>query len=98
VAAMRQARRFFVYILSSKYGVLYTGVTNDIERRLHEHKMGTASSFTKRYRVTRLVHLEEFDRVDEAIERETEIKGWVRKKKLDLIRSQNPKWEDFGES
>ncbi len=73
-------RTFFVYIMSSRNGVLYTGVTNDLERRTSEHKRGEIAGFSKRYRVNRLVYLEEFDDVVEAIAREKQIKGWVRRK------------------
>ncbi len=73
-------RTFFVYIMSSRNGVLYTGVTNDLERRPSEHKRGEIAGFSKRYRVNRLVYLEEFDDVVEAIAREKQIKGWVRRK------------------
>ncbi len=81
--------------MGSKSGVLYTGITNDIERRVYEHKTGVGSRFTAKYAVTRLVYVEEFDNAFDAIAREKEIKGWVRSKKLDLVRSQNPKWEDL---
>jgi putative endonuclease len=81
--------------MASKSGVLYAGITNDIERRVHEHKNGVGSVFTTKYAATRLVHVEEFDSAFDAIAREKEIKGWVRKKKLDLVRSENPKWEDL---
>jgi putative endonuclease len=88
-------RTFFVYIMSSRNGVLYTGVTNDLERRTSEHKRGEIAGFSKRYRVNRLVHLEEFDDVVEAIAREKQIKGWVRRKKVELVKSMNPGWKDL---
>jgi putative endonuclease len=81
--------------MASKSAVLYTGVTNDIIRRVYEHKHGETPGITSRYHVTRLVYFEEFDRATDAIDRESEIKGWVRKKKLDLIRSMNPRWKDL---
>ncbi len=81
--------------MASKSATLYTGVTNDIVRRVYEHKHGETPGFTSKYHVTRLVYFEEFDRATDAIERESQIKGWVRKKKLDLIKSMNPKWKDL---
>ena len=81
--------------MASKSATLYTGVTNDIIRRVHEHKHGETPGFTSRYHVTRLEYFEEFDRAADAIDRESQIKGWVRKKKLDLVRSMNPKWKDL---
>ncbi len=90
-------RSYFVYILASRGGVLYTGMTNDLERRVFEHKNGTLPGFTKRYNVNRLVHFEEFDQVYDAIAREKQIKAWTRKKRLDLVRSGNPKWQDLSE-
>jgi len=88
---------YYVYILSNSTGTLYTGVTNDLERRLYEHRAGTASKFTARYSVGRLVYFEETPNVEAAIAREKEIKGWRRSKKLGLIRSANPTWRDLSE-
>jgi putative endonuclease len=82
-------------------GTLYTGVTNDLERRVYEHKNSHqeqgSRSFTARYRVTRLVYCEECPRADEAIAREKQIKGWRRERKLALIESINPEWRDMSE-
>jgi putative endonuclease len=86
-----------VYILNSLTGTLYVGVTNDLERRVLEHKRKRGSGFTKRYRVNRLAYYEETDDIYAAIAREKEIKGWLRKKKIALIRSVNPTWEDLSE-
>ncbi len=83
--------------MSSRYGVLYTGVTNNIDRRVSEHKSKEFPGFTRRYNVTRLVYFEEFGSPSDAIAREKQIKGWSRKKKLDLIRSENPTWRDLSE-
>jgi putative endonuclease len=77
--------------------VLYTGVTNSLERRLWFHGNTSARSFTKKYKVDRVVYYERFDRARDAISREKEIKGWRREKKNDLVRKLNPKWEDLGE-
>jgi putative endonuclease len=81
--------------MASESAVLYTGVTNDIIRRVYEHKHGETPGFTSKYRVTRLVYFEQFDCATDAIDRESQIKGWVRKKKLDLIRAMNPRWKDL---
>lgn len=88
----------FVYILASKpNGTLYIGVTNDIARRIHEHRTGKGSEFVDEYDVTRLVHLERFDDIEAAIRREKQLKAWKRKWKLDLIRDNNPTWRDLYE-
>jgi putative endonuclease len=90
-------RSYFVYILTNRSGTLYTGVTADLERRFWEHKTGALDGFTKRYKIDRLVYYEEFGNVREAIVREKQIKGWGRKKKIDLINSVNPKWLDLAD-
>jgi len=81
---------YYVYIMSSKSGVLYIGATNDLDRRVFEHKQGLIEGFTKKYRVTRLVYAEQFDRAAEMVARERQLKGWTRRRKLELIHSQNP--------
>ena len=86
---------YFVYIMSSKSGVLYIGATNDLERRVFEHKRGLIEGFTRKYRVTRLVYVEEFARASEMVARERQLKGWTRKRKLELIHSQNPGMNDY---
>ena len=90
-------RTFYVYIMASRTRVLYVGVTNDLARRVNEHKQGSVPGFTTRYRVTRLVYFEEFADIRGAIAREKEIKGWVRSRKTSLIESRNPTWEDLAE-
>jgi putative endonuclease len=90
--------RYFVYILASKSRRLYVGVTNDLERRLYEHKQKLADGFTAKYHIDRLVHFEETSEVLAAIEREKQIKGWLREKKVSLIESNNPTWEDLSEA
>jgi len=90
--------RYFVYILASRSRRLYVGVTNDLERRLFEHKNKLADGFTKQYHIDRLVHFEETADVMSAIEREKQIKGWLREKKVALIESENPTWEDLSEA
>jgi len=88
-------RRYWVYILASTSRTLYTGVSNDLMRRVHEHRAGTGSEFTSKYRITRLVHCEETNDVRAAIAREKQIKGWDRKKKVALIEAANPNWDDL---
>ena len=88
-------KTYYVYILSSRYRVLYTGVTGDLDRRMFEHRHKVHEGFTKRYNITRLVYFESFTDVRDAIAREKQIKSWSRAKKLDLIRSMNPDWKDL---
>jgi len=87
--------QYFVYILASATRRLYVGVTNDLIRRVHEHKGGTASVFTRRYGINRLVFVESTNWVNDAIVREKQIKGWLRRKKVALIEAQNPSWADL---
>jgi len=88
-------KRFYVCILASMSGTLYIGITNDLARRVYEHKEGLVSSFTAKYRVDRLVYFETFKYVGNAIAREKELKGWLRAKKIKLIESVNPSWRDL---
>ena len=88
-------RRFFVYICSNVSRTLYIGVTNDIARRVWEHREKKCDSFTRAYNITMLVHLEEFERADDAIAREKQLKGWRREKKVWLIERENPQWLDL---
>jgi putative endonuclease len=93
---MREEKFYWVYILASKpYGTLYVGVTNDIARRVYEHKNDLIPGFTSRYRVHMLVWFETYSDVYAAIAREKEIKGWNRDWKLRLIEKMNPKWDDL---
>lgn len=86
----------YVYMLASqKNGTLYIGVTNDLIARVHAHKEGIASEFTKRYGVTRLVWYEEYPTVPQAIQRETSLKRWKRAWKIALIEKVNPAWDDL---
>ena len=89
--------RYFVYIMTNRSKTLYTGVTNNLYRRVWEHKQGTGSGFCSRYKLDRLVYYERFQYVGNAIRREKEIKGWLRIKKIALIVSQNPAWRDLSE-
>ncbi len=86
---------YYVYIMSSKSGVLYIGATSDLDRRVFEHKHGLIEGFSKKYRVTRLVYVEELAQPSEMVERERQLKGWRRSKKLELIHSQNPAMADY---
>jgi len=89
-------RRSYIYILASqKNGTLYIGVTNDLMRRVWEHKNKVNKGFTSKYNVTKLVYYEEFDYIGEAILREKTLKKWKRKWKLELIESINPYWDDL---
>ena len=88
---------YHVYILASSSGVLYTGVTNNLERRVMEHKQEICDGFTKKYKVTRLVYFEAFGDVRDAIGREKQIKRWRREKKLALIVEMNPRFRDLSE-
>ena len=88
---------YFVYILASRRnGTLYVGVTNDLARRVGEHRAKQVPGFTRRYDVTTLVWFETHERIDEAISREKQIKGWNRAWKLRLIEASNPEWVDVG--
>lgn len=88
-------KTYYVYIMASKSGTLYTGMTNDLEKQVYEHKHKLLSGFTKKYDVTRLVYFEDTSEVNSAIDREKQIKAWRRSKKVELIKSLNPKWEDL---
>jgi len=89
-------RDYYVYIMASPSGTLYIGVTNDVERRVWEHKhKESPSSFTRRYNITLLVYVETHSRIDDAIEREKEMKKWRRSKKVALIEAENPQWLDL---
>ena len=86
---------YHVYILANASGVLYTGVTSGLERRVVQHKEGVCAGFTRKYEVKRLVYFEGFGDVRDAISREKQIKRWRREKKLALIRRMNPKFRDL---
>ena len=88
-------RSFCVYILASHSRTLYVGITNNLQRRLAEHREGTVPGFSSTYRIHRLVHFEPYGDPDHAIAREKEIKGWRREKKVALIERNNPTWDDL---
>lgn len=87
-----------MYIAANHSKTLYVGMTNNLERRMLEHKSGSGSSFTKRYKINQLVYFEDTYSVLAAIEREKQIKGWTRMKKMQLIESQNPEWRDLSKN
>jgi len=84
-----------VYILTNRVRTLYVGVTNDLVRRVYEHKRKLVQGFAKKYNVTWLAYYEQTSDITSAIEREKQIKGWRRSKKVGLIESLNPRWEDL---
>ena len=90
-------RQFCVYIMTNRSGTLYIGVTNDLVRRVYQHKTKQVEGFTKRYHVNQLVYYEAGVDIREAITREKQLKTWSRPKKLALINSLNPKWSDLSE-
>ena len=93
------SRHYYVYIMSSLSRTLYTGMTNNLERRVNEHKSGAVSGFTKRYKIDRLVYFQETSDVAAAIAAEKQIKGLLRWRKIALIEKENPSWRDLsGES
>jgi len=88
-------REYYVYILTNVSRTLYIGVTNDLLRRLEEHRCGIGSEFTKKYNVHQLAYYESTNSVWAAIEREKELKGWRRSRKIVLIEQTNPDWKDL---
>ena len=90
-------KQYYVYIMTNRSKTLYTGVTNNLMRRVYEHKNKMVEGFTRKYNINRLVYFEEANDVQSAITREKHIKGWLRNKKITLIESVNPKWENLSE-
>jgi putative endonuclease len=88
-------RSYWTYIVASISGTLYIGMTNDLYKRIMDHKNGGIEGFSAKYRCNRLVWFEEFNHPSNAIAREKQLKGWRRSKKTDLIESVNPRWEDI---
>ena len=87
---------YYVYILTNQHGnVMYVGVTNNLARRLYEHKTGAVDGFTKKYNIDKLVYYEAGSDIREAIAREKQIKGWTRAKKNALVETMNPNWNDL---
>ena len=92
---MPTQRRYFVYILSSQTKRLYVGVTNDLQRRVAQHKQREVEGFTSRYNIDQLVYYEETDDIRDAISREKQLKGWMRIRKIQLVQDMNPDWDDL---
>ena len=90
-------RRYYVYMMTNATGTLYVGVTNDLRRRVFEHKSKSVDGFTKKYNLTSLVFYEETNSVHGALAREKQIKGWRRARKVELIESLNPLWKDLSQ-
>ena len=88
-------RHYYVYILTNRSKTLYVGVTNNLRRRVWQHKRGEGSAFCKQYKIDRLVYYESFDDVQRAIGREKQIKGWLRIRKIQLTVGLNPTWADL---
>ena len=88
-------KTYYVYIMTNKLHTLYTGVTNNLRRRVYEHQHKLVPGFTSKYNITQLVYFEETTDVRLAIAREKQIKGWLRAKKIALIESMNPAWKDL---
>ncbi len=92
---MIREHQYFVYIATNGPKTLYTGVTNDLRRRMFEHRNSLISGFTSKYRIDRLVYFETTSDVRAAIAREKQVKGWRRERKIALIEGANPKWADL---
>ena len=90
--------KFWVYIMVSRTGTLYTGITGYFDKRIMQHKMDSIESFTKKYKIHRLVYYEIYDQVQRAISREKQLKGWRREKKIVLVEKMNPRWQDLAEN
>jgi len=88
-------KQYYVYIMTNKSRTLYTGVTNDLERRVYQHKQKLVPGFTTKYNITQLVYFEATQDVRAAIAREKQIKGWLRTRKIALIEAANPEWKDL---
>lgn len=91
-------KSYYVYIMANNGKMLYTGITSNLEKRIYEHKNHLLEGYTKKYNINKLVYFEETNDVLAAIEREKQIKGWLRRKKIALIESMNPGWHDVSET
>jgi putative endonuclease len=90
-------KQYYIYIMASRDRTLYTGVTDDLIKRVFEHKNKLIEGFTKKYNVTNLVYYEAVNDVQAAIQREKQVKGWLRKRKIALIETMNPEWKDLSD-
>jgi putative endonuclease len=86
---------YYVYIMASASRTIYIGVTNNLERRIWQHKTGQFEGFSKQYKTNRLVLFEDYGDINDAIAREKQLKGWLRAKKIALIEAHNPRWNDL---
>jgi len=94
-----EERQYFIYLLTNKTNkVLYIGVTNNLERRIFEHKNKLVEGFTKKYNLNKLVYYEATNDIDGALEREKQLKNWHRDWKINLINSSNPAWKDLSDN
>jgi len=94
---MAKQHNYYVYIMTNRSGTLYTGVTNNQESRIIQHRAAGPETLTGRYRIDRLVYYEHHTDIRQAIAREKQIKGWTRRRKIELIASMNPRWRDLSE-
>jgi len=94
---MREDKQYYVYIITNKSGTLYVGLTNNIRKRVHQHKRKLVEGFTRKYNIDKLLYYETFSDVHSAIAREKIFKGWLRQKKIELINTINPDWIDLSE-
>jgi putative endonuclease len=94
---MREEKRYYMYIMASRSLTLYTGVTGDIFHRTLQHKAGEVEGFMKKYHINRLVYYETFKYVNNALNREKQVKAWTRAKRVALIKTMNPTWQDLAE-
>ena len=92
---MWREKRYYVYILTNPSRTLYTGITSHLQHRVYQHKTKQFRGFTSKYNINRLVYFEVYEDVRRAIDREKQIKAWTRAKRVGLIESKNPKWEDL---
>jgi putative endonuclease len=90
-------KQYYVYIMTNNSRTLYTGVTGNLIRRVYEHRNKLVEGFAQKYNITKLVHYEITSDVQAAIQREKQIKGWLRKKKIALMEAANPQWKDLSE-
>ncbi len=98
MANFQECAMYYVYLLTNRNdAVMYVGVTNDLKRRIIEHRSGLIEGFTKKYHVHKLVYYETFRNINNAIKREKQLKGWVREKKNRLVESVNPQWKDLAD-
>lgn len=92
-------KNYYVYILTNKSDkVIYIGITNNLDRRIYEHKNKLVEGFTKKYNVKKLIYYEQTNDVEAAIAREKQLKGWIRKKKNNLVETMNSDWKDLSEN